>query len=338
MSFWAEPIRMPWGKTAKYVTAGLALVLAAIVVARAQPYPSRPITMVVPFGAGGPSDSIGRIVAEGMREPLGQPLIVENVAGASGTIGVGRVAGASPDGYTIVFGNWATHVLNGAMFSLRYDLIEDFAPIALVSSDPLLIVARKTIPARDLQDFIAWLKTHPGEATQGTSGAGGISTAGGLLLQRATGAQFRFVPYRGGLGPAMQDLAAGQIDFMIDTAANSLPQVRAGNVIAYAVTGKKHLAAAPDIPTVDEAGLPGLHALNWQALFAPRGTSPDIVTKLNSATVAGLGDANLRQRLANIGQEIFPPDQQTPEALGAYQRAEIAKWWPIIKAANLKAE
>jgi tripartite-type tricarboxylate transporter receptor subunit TctC len=207
-----------------------------------------------------------------------------------------------------------------------------------VSSDPLLIVARKTIPARDLQDFIAWLKMHPGEATQGTSGAGGISTAGGLLLQRATGAQFRFVPYRGGLGPAMQDLVAGQIDFMIDTAANSLPQVRAGNVIAYAVTGKKHLAAAPDIPTVDEAGLPGLHALNWQALFAPRGTSPDIVTKLNSATVAGLGDANLRQRLANIGQEIFPPDRQTPEALGAYQRAEIAKWWPIIKAANLKAE
>jgi len=329
---------MPWGKTAKHVAAGLALVLAAIVVAGAQPYPSRPITMVVPFGAGGPSDSIGRIVAEGMREPLGQPLIVENVAGASGTIGVGRVAGALPDGYTIVFGNWATHVLNGVMFSLRYDLIEDFAPIALVSIDPLLIVARKTIPARDLQDFIAWLKMHPGEATQGTSGAGGISTAGGLLLQRATGAQFRFVPYRGGLGPAMQDLVAGQIDFMIDTAANSLPQVRAGNVIAYAVTGKKHLAAAPDIPTVDEAGLPGLHALNWQALFAPRGTSPDIVTKLNSATVAGLGDANLRQRLANIGQEIFPLDQQTPEALGAYQRAEIAKWWPIIKAANLKAE
>jgi tripartite-type tricarboxylate transporter receptor subunit TctC len=337
VSFWAEPIRMPWGKTAKHVAAGLALVLAAIVVAGAQPYPSRPITMVVPFGAGGPSDSIGRIVAEGMREPLGQPLIVENVAGASGTIGVGRVAGASPDGYTIVFGNWATHVLNGVMFSLRYDLIEDFAPIALVSSDPLLIVARKTIPARDLQDFIAWLKMHPGEATQGTSGAGGISTAGGLLLQRATGAQFRFVPYRGGLGPAMQDLVAGQIDFMIDTAANSLPQVRAGNVIAYAVTGKKHLAAAPDIPTVDEAGLPGLHALNWQALFAPKGTSADITTKLNSATLAALSYANARQRLADIGQEIFPPDQQTPEALGAYQRAEIAKWWPIINAANLKA-
>ena len=207
-----------------------------------------------------------------------------------------------------------------------------------MSSDPLLIVARKTIPARQLKDFIAWLKAHPGEATQGTSGAGGISTAGGLLLQRATGAQFRFVPYRGGLGPAMQDLVAGQIDFMIDTAANSLPQVRAGNVIAYAVTGKKHLAAALDIPTVDEAGLPGLRALNWQALFAPKGASANITTKLNSATVAGLGDANLRQRLADIGQEIFPPDQQTPEALGAYQRAEIAKWWPIIKAANLKAE
>ena len=338
VSFWAEPTGMSWGKTAKHVAAGLVLALAAIGVARGQAYPSRSITMVVPFGAGGPSDTIGRIVAEGMRELLGQPVIVENVAGASGTIGVGRVAGASPDGYTIVFGNWATHVLNGAMFSLRYDLIEDFAPIALVSSDPLLIVARKTIPARELKDFIAWLKAHPGEATQGTSGAGGISTAGGLLLQRATGAEFRFVPYRGGLGPAMQDLVAGQIDFMIDTAANSLPQVRAGNIIAYAVTGKKHLTAAPDIPTVDEAGLSGLHALNWQALFAPKGTSADITTKVNSATLAALSHANARQRLADIGQEIFPPDEQTPEALGAYQRAEIAKWWPIIKAANLKAE
>src|SRR5262245_52292941 len=247
-----------------------ALALGSIGIAWAQPYPSRAITLVVPFGAGGPADTIGRIVADGMREPLGQPIIVENVVGASGTIGVGRVAAAPADGYTSVLGNWATHVLNGAMFALRYDLREDFEPVALVSSDPLLIVARKTMPADDLQNFFAWLKANPDRATQGTTGAGGISMVGGLFFRRATGTQFSFVPYRGGLGPAMQDLISGQIDFMIDTAANSLPQVRAGTIKAYALTANTRLPAAPDIPTVDEAGLIGLYALNWQALFVPK--------------------------------------------------------------------
>jgi tripartite-type tricarboxylate transporter receptor subunit TctC len=273
-----------------------------------------------------------------MREPLGQPVIVENVAGASGTIGVGRVAAAPADGYTSVLGNWATHVLNGAMFPLRYDLLADFEPVALVSSDPLLIVARKSMPANDLREFIAWLKANPDQATQGTTGAGGISTVGGLFFRRATGTQFRFVPYRGGLGPAMQDLVAGQIDFMIDTAANSLPQVRAGTIKAYALTANSRLAAAPDIPTVDEAGLPSFHALNWQAVFLPKGTPKDIVTRFNSAIMTALADATVRRRLADIGQEIFPREQQTPHALAAYQKAEIEKWWPIVKEANIKAE
>jgi len=322
----------------KQLALAFALAIGANAIASAQSYPSRPITLVVPFGAGGPADTIGRIVAEGIREPLGQAVVVENVAGASGTIGVGRVAAATADGYTAVLGNWATHVLNGAMFALRYDLRVDFEPVALVSSDPLMIVARKSMPANDLKEFIAWLKANPDQATQGTTGAGGISTVGGLFFRRATGTRFRFVPYRGGLGPAMQDLIAGQIDFMIDTAANSLPQVRAGTIKAYALTANTRLAAAPDIPTVDEAGLSGLHALNWQAVFLPKGTSKDVVTSLNSAIVTALANATVRRRLADIGQEIFPRAQQTPEALAAYQNAEIEKWWPIVKEANIKAE
>ena len=317
---------------------GLALALAAMATASAQTYPSRPITLVVPFGAGGPADTIGRIVAEGMRAAIGQPVIVENVAGASGTIGVGRVAGAAADGHMAVLGNWATHVLNGALFTARYDLVADFEPVSLVSSDSLLIVARKTMPANDLNAFVAWLKENPNQATQGTTGAGGVSTVGGLFFRKATGTQFRFVPYRGGLGPAMQDLVAGQIDFMIDTTANSLPQVRAGTIKAYAVMAKSRLPAAPEIPTVDEAGLPGLYALNWQAMFVPKGTPEDVVAKLNAALTTALADATVRRRLADIGQEIFPRAQQTPDALAAWQKAEIEKWWPIVKEANIKTE
>ena len=304
----------------------------------AQTYPSRPVTMVVAFGPGGPSDVIARILAEGLRGSLGQPVVVENITGASGTIGVGRVARAAPDGYTLVLGNWATHVLNGPMFSLQYDLVKDFEPVALVSSDPLMIVGKKALPAKDLKEFVAWLKANPDQATQGTTGAGGISTVGGLFFQRETGTRFRFVPYRIGLAAAMQDLVAGQIDFMIDTAANSLPQVRAGTIKAFAVTSKTRLSAAPDIPTVDEAGLPGLYALNWQAAFLPKGAPKDVVAKLNAAVMSALADASVQKRLAGIGQEIFPPAQQTAEALAAFQKSEIEKWWPLIKAANIKAE
>jgi tripartite-type tricarboxylate transporter receptor subunit TctC len=321
-----------------HLTAGAAAQPAVSRIARAQTYPTRPITMVVPYGAGGPGDTIGRIVAEHFRGSLSQPVIIENVAGASGTIGVGRVARAKPDGYTLVLGNWATHVLNGPMFGLEYDLQKDFEPVALVSNDPLLIVAKKSLPAKDLKEFLAWLKANPGKASQGTTGAGGISTVLGLSFQKEADTRFNFVPYRGGLGSAMLDLVAGQIDFMIDTAANSLPQVRTGAIKAYAVTAKSRLPAAPDIPTVDEAGLSGFYALNWQAIFVPKGTPADVIAKLNGAVVAALADPTVQRRLATIGQEIFPRERQTPEALGALQKAEIEKWWPIIKAANIKGE
>lgn len=300
-------------------------------------YPARAITMVVPFGAGGPSDIIGRVLGEGMRKALGQPVVIENVAGASGTIGVGKVSRAAPDGYTLVLGNWATHVLNGRLFKLDYDIVRDFQPVALICSDALLIAGRNTLAASNLDQFIGWLKQHP-EATQGTTGAGGISTMGGLLLQKETGAKFRFVPYRAGLVAAMQDLIAGRIDFMVDTAADALPQIHAHTIKAFAVTSTQRLPNAPDVPTVDEAGWPGLHALNWQAVFVPKGTPEPIVNVLNGAIVSALADPMVKKRLASLGQHIFPTDMLTSAALAAYQNDEIKKWWPIIHAAHIQTE
>jgi tripartite-type tricarboxylate transporter receptor subunit TctC len=312
-----------------------ALVIAAVNTASAQVYPSRPLTLVVPFPAGGSTDAIGRIVAERMRVSLGQPVIIENVGGAGGSIGVGRVARATPDGYTLDIGQWDTHVANGATFSLSYDVLKDFEPVALISSNPFLILAKKAMPADDLKSLIAWLKGNPDKASQAIPTAG--SHVAGILFQKETGTRFAFVPYRGG-GPAMQDLVAGQIDLMIIQAAVALPQVRAGAIKAYAVTASSRFPAAPDIPTVDEAGLPGIHISGWFALFAPKGTPTEVVTKLNTAVVEALADPTVRARLANLGQEIFPREQQRPQALAAYHKAEIEKWWPIIKAANIKAE
>jgi len=323
---------------------GLAIIACTLVAtagaALAQTYPTRPITMIVAFGAGGPSDVIGRILAEGMRGSLGQPVIVENVTGASGTIGTGRAARAEPDGYTFELGNFATHVLNGPLFSLSYDIVKDFDPVSPVCSDSLLIVGRKTLPADNLKEFVAWLKANPDQATQGTTGAGGISTVGGLFFSKQTGTRFRFVPYRQGLTAAMQDLVAGRIDFMVDNTADSLPQIRAGTIKSFAVMAKHRLAAAPNVPTVDEAGLPNLnlYAVNWQAAFLPKGAPKEVVAKLNEAIVTALADPAARRRLADIGQEVFPRDQQTPEVLAALQQADIAKWWPVIKDANIKGD
>ncbi len=305
--------------------------------ASAQNYPSRPLTMVVPYAAGGPTDTIARIMSERMRGPLGQTVIVENTTGAAGTIGVGRVARAAPDGYTISIGHWGTHVVNGAIYSLQYDVFKDFEPVSLIATNPQIIVARKAVPAKDLKELVAWLKANSAKATQGTAGHGSGSHVSGVYFQNATGTRFQFVPYRGA-GPAMQDLVAGQIDMMIDQAANSLPQVRAGTVKAYAVTDKTRLAAAPDIPTVDEAGVPGLHISIWHALWMPKGTPKDIIAKLNAAVRESLADPAVRKRLTELGQEIPAVDQQTPEVLAAYHKAEIEKWWPVIKAANIKAE
>src|SRR5262245_39961177 len=265
-----------------HLAAGAAALPAASRIARAQAYPTRPMTMIVPYAAGGPTDTIARIMAERMRASLGQIVLVENVTGAAGTIGVGRVARAAPDGYTISLGHWGTHVVNGAIYELSYHVLNDFEPVSLIASNPQLIVARKGIPANNLQELIAWLKANTATATQGTAGPGSASHVSGVYLQSITGVRFQFVPYRGA-GPAMQDLVAGQIDIMIDQAANSIPQVRAGTIKAYAVTDKVRLAAAPDIPTVDEAGLPGMHISIWHALWMPKGTPKDIITKLNGA-------------------------------------------------------
>jgi len=314
-----------------------AVVAGSIGSAAAQVYPSRPITMIVAFAAGGSGDTIARIVAERMRVSLGQPIIIENVAGASGSIGGGRVARAASDGYTLSFGNWTTHVLNGAVFALPYDLLNDFEPLSLLATESMLIVTNKAVPAKDLNELIAWLKANPDKVSAGTGGAGSVSHIVGVFFQKQTGTRFQFVPYRG-LGPAMQDLVAGQIDMMVDVSANSLPQVRAGTIRAYAVTARRRLAEVPDIPTVDEAGLPGFYVSNWRALWLPKGTPKDIVARLNAAVGEALADPAVRSRLADLGQEIFPPGQRTPEALGAFHKAEIEKWWPIIKAANIQGE
>ncbi len=311
--------------------------LPATGVAAAETYPSRPLTLIVPFAPGGLADVTGRIVAEGMRASLGQSIIIENVGGANGSIGTGRVARAAPDGYTLALGIWNTHVGNGATYALQYDVVKDFEPIALLADAPLLLVAKKAMPANDLKELIAWLKANPDKASMGTVGAGSPGHLLSLLLQQKTGTRFGLVAYRGA-GPQTQDLVAGQIDMGFANPATGLPHVRAGTIKAFAVTAKNRLAVAPDIPSVDEAGLPGLYFSLWAALFAPRGTPNDIVAALNSAAVSTLGDAAFRQKLTGQGLEIPPCEQQTPEALAAYQKAEIEKWWPIIKAAGIKAE
>jgi tripartite-type tricarboxylate transporter receptor subunit TctC len=318
--------------------AAIALALAApSPIAQAQTYPSRTITLVVPTAAGGAMDSVTRIMAERMRLPLGQAVVVENISGANGNIGVGRVARAAPDGYTLIVGNWNSQVANGALYTLPYDLLKDFEPISLIASFPQLIIARPSMPADDLAGFVAWLKANPNKASQGIPGVGSMAHVSGVFFQNTTGTSFQFVPYRG-TAPAMDDLAAGRIDMMFDAPAPSLPQVRAGRIKAYAVMARTRLAAAPEIPTVDEAGLPGFYFSLWFALWAPKGTPKDIIARLNDAVVNTLAEPSIRQKLADQSMEIPPRAQQTPEALGAFHRAEIEKWWPVIKAAGIRGE
>lgn len=305
--------------------------------ATAEVYPSRPIIMVVPLSVGGSTDVIGRIMAAGMQASLGQSVVVENFGGAGGTIGVGRVARAASDGYTILIGQWGTNVANGAIYPLQYDLLKDFEPVALIASQPFLIVARKSMPANNLKELIAWLKANADKASQGNSGIGSPSHVGGILFQNAIGAHFTMVPYRGA-GESLQDMLSERLDVKIDTPVLSLPQVRAGNMKAYAVTSKSRLKAAPEIPTTDEAGLPGFYFSFWHAIWAPKGTPKDVIAKLNDAVVKTLADPVYRKKLDDLSQDIFPSEEQTPEALGTYQKAEIEKWWPIIKAANIRAQ
>jgi tripartite-type tricarboxylate transporter receptor subunit TctC len=301
----------------------------------AQAYPTRPITMIVPYAAGGPTDVAARIVAEAMRASLGQPVIVENVGGADGSIGVGRAARAGPDGYTIHYGLMSTQVLNGAFYSLPYDVLNDFAPIAPLYKTALIIVGRKDLRAKDFHELVVWLNTNPNKVSAAVMSAGIRFLA--MYFQKETGTKFTLVPYRG-TAPAMQDLVAGQIDLLFDSPRTSLPLVRAGSIRPYVVTGDTRLAVAPDIPTFAEMGFPALSYSEWLGLFAPRGTPSEIISKLNAAAVEALADPTVRARIGEFGAEIFPHDQQRPETLGALVKADAEKWWPLIKEFGIRAE
>ena len=319
----------------------LGLAIATLIwagAATAQPFPSRPVTLIVPFGAGGPVDTLARTLSDAMRRSLGQAVVIENVTGASGTIGVGRAVRAPPDGYTVSIGNWPSHVVNGAIYTLPYDVLKDFEPVARLPSNPYVIVARKDLPAANLRELIAWLKANPDKATEGTAGPGAGQHVSGVYFQNVTGTRFQFVPYRAGSSEIMRDLVAGHIDLTFDQAITALPHVRSGQLKTYGVTAKMRLASAPEIPTIDESGLPGFYASIWFGLWAPKDTPKAVIAKLNSAVVDALADPSVRTRLTGLGADIPPREQQTPEALAAFQRAEIEKWWPLIKAAGIKAE
>ncbi len=318
-------------------------VLAALIAlissgnALAEKFPSHPITVIVPFSAGGPSDAMMRIMAERMKVTLGEPVLIENVTGAGGSLGVGRTVRSPPDGYTVGFGHLGTNVANGAIYKLGYDLVSDLEPVVLLPSNPMIIVSKNAVPAKSLGELLAWLKARPIPATAGTAGAGSGSHIGALYFESVAGIKLQYVPYRG-TAPAMTDLIAGQIDLIVDQTSNSISQVRAGAIRAYAVTDTKRLESAPDIPTTDEAGLAGFHMTLWSGLWVPKNTPKDVVVKLNAAAVDALNDPAVRKQLENLGLQIPARDRLSPEALGTWQKAEIAKWWPMLKAANVKVD
>ena len=315
----------------------LLTLLGGIPSVSAQTYPTRPITLVVPFAAGGPVDTVARILSGPMSKSLGQTVVVDNTVGAGGSLGVGRVARAAPDGYTVSIGHWSTHVVNGAVYALNYDLLKDLEPVAMIGGNAMLVVSKPAVPAKNLGELIAWVKANQAKVNVGTAGPGSGTHVSGVYFQNAIGAKLQFIPYKG-TGPAMQDLIGGRIDLIVDQMSNSMPQVRGGKIRAYAITAKTRSPAAPDIPTVDEAGLPGFHMSIWYGTWVPRGTPNEAAARLNGAIVESLADANARTRLADLGVEIVPREQQTREALGAHHKAEIEKWWPMIKAAGIRVD
>ena len=303
----------------------------------AEDYPTRPITMIVPFPAGGATDTVARFLAEKMRAILGQPVVIENVGGAAGSLGVGRAVRSNGDGYTLSIGTSTTHMLTGGLYALQFDLLKDLEPVIQIGSEPLLIVGRKSLPADDLKGVIAWLKANPDKASVGIAGVGATGHLTGISFQKETGTKFQFVPYRGN-GPAMQDLLAEQIDFMIEPSSNFKALIAAGSVKPFAITGKTRLPSSPDIPTADQAGLPGFFASLWYGLWVPKGTPKEIIAELNATMSQILADPKVKQRFDELGIQITPLNQQSPEALRAFQKAEADRWWPIIKASNIKAE
>jgi tripartite-type tricarboxylate transporter receptor subunit TctC len=320
----------------KKVLLVLACVMGLAGSAAADDYPSRPITLVVPLSVGGSTDVIARLFGEGLRQALHQTIVVENFSGAGGTIGVGRVAHAAPDGYTILVGQWGTNIASGAIYKLNFDVLSDLEPVGLIATQPFLIVSRGSLAANNLKELIAWIKANPGKATEGNSGVGSPSHVSGILFQKAINSPMQMIPYRGA-GESTQAIVSGQIDVLLNTPAVSMEQLKAGQIKVFAVTAKTRLATAPDVPTTDEAGLPGFYFSFWHAVWVPKGTPKPIVAKLNAALKTTLADPATRQKLIGLAQEIYPPEQQTPEALDKFEHEEAAKWWPIIKEAGITA-
>jgi tripartite-type tricarboxylate transporter receptor subunit TctC len=303
----------------------------------AQPWPSRSITIVVPFSAGGPTDTLARLMGEPMRRFLGQTIVVDNVTGAGGSIGVAKVVRSAPDGYTLSIGHWGTHVVNGAYYNLSYDLLKDLEPVAMIATNPQMVITRSVVPAKTLKELVPWIKANQGKIQIGTGGIGSSSHIGGLYFLNRVGVKMDFVPYRGG-APAVQALLAGEIDLYMTQISGAIEHVRAGKLRAYMVTANKRQAAAPEIPTTDEAGMPGLYTAVWHGVWVPKGTPRDTKIKLNAAIMEALADDIVRKRFADLGQEIPPREEQTQQALAKYHKAEIDKWWPLMKAAGIKAE
>lgn len=317
--------------------AALFSLIAAIAPASAQSYPSRPVTVIVPFPAGGATDTLARFLGEHMREFLGQPVVIENVGGAAGRLAVGKAVRSPADGYTLSIGTSTTHMLTGGLYQLPYDLLTDLEPIILIGSEPLLIAAKKDFPANNLKELIAWLKANPGKASVGVPGIGGTGHVAGLSFQKQTGTQYQFVPYRGN-ALVLQDLLGGQIDFVTEPSSNFVQQVASGTIKAFAVTAPARTSSLPDVPTTDEAGLPGFHPSLWYGLWVPGGTPKDVVARLNDTMKKTLALPAVQERFKKLGITATPAAQQSPEALRAFQKAEIERWWPIIKAANIQVQ
>ena len=314
-----------------------AVALLAASSAAAQTYPTKPVTIVVPFSAGGPTDTLARIMGERMRKSLGQPILVDNTTGAGGSIGVAKVVRAPPDGHMVSLGHWGTHVVNGAYYNLNYNLLTDLEPVAMVATNPQVIISKPSVPASNLKELVAWCNANQGKVLMATGGVGGASHMAALYFQNMIKGNFQYVPYRGG-APALQSLFTGESDLYVTQVSNIAAHIKAGKLRAYAVTAKTRQSAAPDIPTVDEAGLPGLHTSVWHGYWFPKNTPRDVIAKFNAAIVETLADADVRRRFADLGQDIPTREEQTPQGLSAHHKAEIDKWFPMIRAAGLKAE